>query len=403
MKVRFLTETPRVVVVTSTASKANRDKLAGVFQYVQLHTPWNIQLVDQTFDEQTVAKIRKWRPSGIIVGRMPEAVGGVLSLGVPLVVMDSRLNFSGDTAQGVNFITCDARAIARTGADYLKRKGFVHFAYIGDKQGSEWALERSQFFKAEVEKDAMTCALFTPRHQSGEMPTKDWSREQRRLIDWLLSLPKQTAVFVANDSVGREVLDLCQLAEIQIPSGLAVLGCDNDETLCENTTPPLSSVEPDFESCGYQAAQLLEQLMFHGPAVPCSLVYGAKRIVERESTQFRSVALDNRVRKGLDFIRLNASRVIGVCDIVRHMGVSRRSAELLFRRHLNHSIVEEIQLARIEKLKQLLTETGRPITLLCSLCGYQSEAHAKRLFRRLVGSSMSDYRKARKSAKARLD
>lgn len=101
--------------------------------------------------------------------------------------------------------------------------------------------------------------LFTPKRKAKRTTEKDWGEEQDRLIDWLLRLPKQTAVFVANDS----------------------LGCDNDESLCENTTPPLSSVEPDFETCGYQATQLLEQLMFHGPAASATLFYGAKRLFKR--------------------------------------------------------------------------------------------------------------------------
>jgi LacI family transcriptional regulator len=397
MTLGFLTETPRIVLVSSAALKSNRDKLAGVFQYVQLHTPWNIQLVDQKIDEQTVSKIRNWCPSGIIVGRMSETVRDILAFKVPIVVMDSRRNVAAGPLRNVHFITCDAEAIARAGADYLKRKGFTRFAYICDKQGSGWALERGRFFKAQLEREALECALFTPRRASGRHASgKDWEEEQDRLTAWLLGLPKQTAVLAANDSLGREVLDLCQLAGIQVPSDLAVLGCDNDESLCENTNPPLSSIEPDFGACGYQAAQLLERLMLRGAALPHSFFYGAKRLVERESTQFRTVALDGRIRKGLDFIRLNAVRMIGVGDIACQMGVSRRSAELLFRRQLGHSIVKEIQLARVERLKRLLVETNRPITMLCGLCGYQSEAHAKRLFKSVTGFSMSEFRKRQK-------
>jgi len=163
----------------------------------------------------------------------------------------------------------------------LRKNSVLFCAYICDKQGSEWALERSRFFKACLERDSRECVLFTPKRKAKRTTEKDWGEEQDRLIDWLLRLPKQTAVFVANDSLGREILDLCQIAKIQVPSDLALLGCDNDESLCENTTPPLSSVEPDFETCGYQATQLLEQLMFHGPAASATLFYGAKRLFKR--------------------------------------------------------------------------------------------------------------------------
>lgn len=203
-----------------------------------------------------------------------------------------------------------------------------------------------------------------------------------------------TAVFASNDRQARQVLQICQLAKIGIPSDVAVLGCDNDELLCENTTPTLSSVEPDFTTCGYRAAQLLEALMFRRGRSPQYLLYGVARVVERESGQFRARASDGRVSGGLDFIRLNAERSIRVPDVARHMRVSRRMAELLFRNHLDRSIAEEIQRARVEKMKRFLSDTGRPITMVCDACGYQSEAHAKRLFKRATGQTMGQYRKA---------
>ena len=42
---------------------------------------------------------------------------------------------------------------------------------------------------------------------------------------------------------------------------VAVLGVDNDVTLCELADPPLSSIDQDLERIGYEAASLLDRLM----------------------------------------------------------------------------------------------------------------------------------------------
>jgi transcriptional regulator GlxA family with amidase domain len=74
------------------------------------------------------------------------------------------------------------------------------------------------------------------------------------------------------------------------------------------------------------------------------------------------------------------------------MGVSRRMAELLFRKHVRHSILTEIQSVRLARLKTFLSETALPIGQISWQCGYQSELHAKRVFKRETGMTMSRFR-----------
>ena len=389
---------PRVLLIISTAAKSNRDKLAGIYHYIKLHTPWNVQLVDRFNDPQTIDNIREWKVHGMIIGRIPDASENVTELAVPTVIMDAKMGRYTTYFKKASFITCDSKAIAHAGVDYLVSQGFKNFAYVGESQGNEWYVQRCRSFREQLHALGFSCNNYACAVPCA-MNTKGWVQDQDKLVRWLKALPKQTAVFVPNDRQAQQVLEVCRLARISVPVDLAVLGVDNDELLCESTTPTLSSIQPDFKACGYQAAQLLEQLMFLQRRTPQSLLYGAKRIVSRESTQFHSHALDPRVRRGLDFIRLNADRTISVCEIAQHMHVSRRMTELLFRKHLEHSITEEIQLARMEKLKRLLADTNRPITMLCGLCGYQSESHVRRIFKRTVGLTMSQFRYAQKAEK----
>ncbi len=47
-----------------------------------------------------------------------------------------------------------------------------------------------------------------------------------------LKLPRPVGVFAANDSVAAGVIAACDHRHLSIPQEIAVLGVDNDESLC---------------------------------------------------------------------------------------------------------------------------------------------------------------------------
>jgi LacI family transcriptional regulator len=71
----------------------------------------------------------------------------------------------------------------------------------------------------------------------------------------------------SNDQRARHVLEAARVAAIAVPDDLAVIGVDNDETLCELSTPSISSVALDTDTIGYQGAAMLDRLM-DGRKVP---------------------------------------------------------------------------------------------------------------------------------------
>jgi LacI family transcriptional regulator len=84
---------------------------------------------------------------------------------------------------------------------------------------------------------------------------------------------------------------------------------------------------------------------------------------------------------------------IDVPDIVEHLCVSRRLLELRFRAVCGRSLLDEIQSVRLERVEKLLRETDLPLTEVCSLAGYQTDGHLRRIFKGHFGVSMRDYRK----------
>ncbi len=57
------------------------------------------------------------------------------------------------------------------------------------------------------------------------------------------------------------MIEACNIADLKVPEEVAVIAVDNDELLCEMTSPSLSSITVNFEKIGFEAAALLDRLM----------------------------------------------------------------------------------------------------------------------------------------------
>jgi len=115
--------------------------------------------------------------------------------------------------------------------------------------------------------------------------------------------------------------------------------------------------------------------------------------VSRRSTESTQIG-DVVVVHALEFIALNACSGIGVPDVVRHIRASRRLAEIRFRKELGHTILDEIQRVRLERVCMLLRETNMQISEITRTCGFDSESHVSIIFRRRFGRTMRDFRKS---------
>lgn len=381
---KFLQKIPHVLVALSTVQKARRDKLQGVLKYAQLNGPWDVQMLENHPYIAKLGSFKHWRPDGIIRdGIDPLPLPAVHTAKIPAVLMDT----ASSTPHGRSSVNNNPRQIAQTVADYYLRQGFRQFAYVGSVPTSPWSQARAEAFSARVAKKGFACSLYEPRHAN------DWGLEQQHMRDWLTALPKPCGLMAAMDLRAKQVLDTCALAEIRVPEEIAVIGVDNDETICESTTPTLSSVLPDFEGGGYMAAELLDKLMRGTVRKTAKLTYGVKRIVHRLSSQDMKNSSRLAV-SAMEFIRLNACAGITVMDVVRHLNVSRRFAELRFREARGHSILEEIQSHRLERVRALLRETTLPIGEIGERCGYPTETYLKTLFKKRFGVTMRAYRRS---------
>jgi LacI family transcriptional regulator len=86
-----------------------------------------------------------------------------------------------------------------------------------------------------------------------------------------------------------------------------------------------------------------------------------------------------------------------VTDVVKHLNVSRRLAELRFRQAVGHSMHDELQAARLTQVKRLLRETDLSIAEITEHCGYESESYLGSVFRKQFNTTMRQFRKVNRT------
>jgi LacI family transcriptional regulator len=191
---------------------------------------------------------------------------------------------------------------------------------------------------------------------------------------------------------GLHVLDACHRSSVLVPEEAAVVGVDNDEILCELCNPPLSSVAPNPERIGYQAAELLDVLMAEKSQSQRRITIDPVRVFARQSTEVMAVS-DWAVASATRYMREQALHGCKVSDVLRKVKLSRSALEKRFRSCLNRSPKEEIRRIQIGRIRQLLVETDFTLEHIAELSGFDHPEYMSVLFKRETGQTPGQYRR----------
>ncbi len=332
------------------------------------------------------------RPDGIIVWEdavSPAEVFSAAGDAVPTVFVDCGAEV--DTVRRVRIgrVRSDPGSIAAIAARVLLSSGYGDFAFVPNGVPLPWSVERGVAFEHCIEVAGKRFHRFERLTATPSQNTV--AREGDGLERWLEALPKPCGIFAANDAVGEEVLGACGHLGIAVPDKVAVIGVDDHEYFCEATTPTLSSIALDLRAEGRAAVDLLESIVSAPRRKPSTRFIAARNAVLRASTRF---ARDRRVARALEFIRLNAcDEKFGPRDVVREMGVSRTLADILFRKTLGQTILDEIHAVRLDRARALLAAGTAP-DIVGAECGYASHDDFRRVFRKRIGTTIRKWTQA---------
>jgi len=383
---------PKVLLLIDFSEEYGRGLLNGIAKYSRLFGPWSFSRIPLVYRNKNdvneiISWAKEWGSNGIIAQIENESIyRQLLELKKPLIAQDAYERFL-----QIPNITGLYYETGQMAANYFIEKGFRNFAFYGF-ENIVWSRERCNGFRDRIEN--LNYKVHIYQHQKEETPPL-WSYTESSLSDWLKALPKPIALMTCDDNQGQHVTEACKAVGINVPEQIAVLGVDNDLSICNLSDPPLSSISLNTEKGGFEAAKLLDRMMKGNLTGFADILIEPLQVISRRSTDILAVD-DKEISKALHFIYYHHKENIRVDDVVRSTALSRRVLEKRFQSVLKRSILNEISNLRIEHVKQLLIETEMNISEIADTCGYSDIKNLSRYFRNYQGITPLEFRKLKR-------
>ncbi len=375
----------RIAILIETESTWGRRVIRGIANFAEKRVPWHL-LIDPRDHEHRSALPDGWRGDGVIA-RIASRLQyeQLAATGLPVVDIDDVFV----DLPGVARVITDEQAIANLALEHLMSRGFTSFAYFAPPS-NRYSSSRGEAFAAAVAEAGYDCQQYRPGYRAGRKIS--WDEQQRRVNRWLLSLPRPVAILAVDAYHAHQLAEICHFSEIRVPDEVAILAGDSDDLLCEVSTPPLSAISMASERIGYEAAELLNDLIAGGPCPDEPRLIEPHDVVSRHSTDVLSID-DPTIVQALRYIQNHAHHGIGVDDILREVPISRRSLEIQLRSYLGRSPAEEIRRVRLERGRALLGKREMSITEVAVAAGFSTATRFGIAFRKQYGMTPRSFRK----------
>lgn len=380
----------KVVAGLTMQSYAGQRKLAGIFKFLAGSYLWDISLL-RSAGELTLDFIERTKreTDGYLISlhETADIRQALVKTGKPIVFLDEIDLGTISRTDNASFLQTNQAAIGSAAArHFLGQAQFATFAFVPAVGKPHWSVGRAEGFVRTLARRKRSVVFY-----ESDVGTSD----SEHLANWIKSLPKPAAIFAAFDDRAVDVINGCRSGGVKIPSDVMVLGAGDDELICNSSRPTLSSVRIPFEHHGFMAARELQARMMMPIVRKKVLKTGNDFVISQRQTTASTTAFNTLVNDGLAFIATFATSGIKVPDVVKHLNVSRRLADLRFRQSTGKSILQTIIEAQTDEAKRLLRTSSLSIADIADRCGFTSANYFKNVFTRTVGKSPRAWRNDR--------
>lgn len=360
--------------------------LQGIADYIKEHGPWSVMLAPPP--TETTYQLEQWLVERVVTGIIGRFDSKIIATHVRKLNIPCVNTFLADDDPVLPVVYFDNKAAGRFAAEHLLERKFRYFGFC-HRLGMFPSVQRREGFMERLREEGLECSVYDmPLYPSDP---NSWIQWQIRMADWLFSIPKPAGIMACNDGYAQLILEAAKRIGVNIPDELAVIGADNDAPLCQISSPPLSSVPIDWQRLGYEAAGLLDRLMAGDPVPEKPFLLMPPSVIPRHSTDV--LAIDDReVVAALRYISAHAIEGIGIDDVLRQVPLSRSVLQRRFRKVMGHTIMTEIQDAKIRHASRLITETDTPLNVIAFTSGFRNQQYMNAVFRRRLKKSPGQIR-----------
>ncbi|MBI9016360.1 MAG: DNA-binding transcriptional regulator [Phycisphaerae bacterium] len=376
-----------VLIIVDTSRASGRKFLVGVEKYTSAFTNWQVFIKPPDYLPDIIPEMSSWYNMENIDGILARdaiKTENILKSKKPIVINDTQREFIPQTST----IVTASLMIGEMAAEYFLGLGFRDFGFCGF-QGLSWSQKRLQGY-AQTLADKGVSNIY--EYKEGVDSKYQNEAGRKNITSWLKELPRPVCIFACNDDRAISILEACKIAGLSVPEEVAVLGVDNDELICNLSSPPLSSIELNFEKAGFLAAQHLDQLMQDTTEHEIIDVEPTD-IAVRQSTNIFAID-DKEIINAIIFLRKNYPKPIQVEDVVDVTCLSRRELERRFRKYFKRTINKEIQELRIKMIKKMLLNSNDSICNIAKHIRFTDPEHFSRYFKNATGLSPLQFRRS---------
>lgn len=376
-------ERPRVALLIETSNHYGRELLRGIRQWERENGPWALRFVEQGRGATVPRWLKDWQGHGVIA--RVENAGIARSLratGLPVVDVSAAVS-----PPVFPQVVTDSRRVTELALQHFRERGLKQVAYCGTDR-FRWAAQRGEYFSELAKLAGIRCDLYPVKARSPEV-------DFRVLAQWLRQLPKPVGVLASYDVRGQQVIQACQEAGLRVPDEVAVLGAHNDELLCELCDPPMSSVRPDAQRAGREAAARLALLMTGKQGAVGVTQIEPLGVKVRQSTDMVAVA-DPRVAEVVRFAQAHACEGINVADLLRAVPMARTALERRCQESLGCTPRELLERIRLDHVRRWLSDTDAAVEEIAERTGYSYPEYLTVAFKRVEGVTPRAWRMRRR-------
>ncbi|MGJ8677246.1 MAG: substrate-binding domain-containing protein [Akkermansiaceae bacterium] len=374
----------RIAILVETSLASGREILRGISRYLDERPDWSVFQHVGPLGVMEPASIEHWEGDGIIARINDQKMLDLItSKNLPVIDILGNVESSPFPVFKTNDVL-----VGQTVAEHFLTNAHRNLAFVG-LENEPWSLEREKGFCKEASSRQIDVKKL--HLKQGQLDYSGTEADFEEIKSWLSTLSTPVGVMVASDQFAPVLFEACHRLNLSIPEHVSVVGVDNDSPFCHLCRPRLSSVEPDHERVGYEAAKALGLLM-NEETLPDQLFEVQTMTLHQRLSSDLLVVEDDSIRKALEYIRKHAVDSPNIDEVAVIAGLSRSVLQRRFRQQLNRTVGDIIMNEKLRLAREMLSQTNLPISQIAERSGFNCQEYMNHVFKMHLNTTPRRYR-----------